>query len=75
LLDCPHHHIVFTLPSELHILWQFNRSMMADILFKAVQETLKAFSQNPEHLGAMPGMISALHTWGRAIPLHPPCTC
>lgn len=40
LLDCPHQHIVFTLPHELHDLWRFNREVMTDFLFKATMETL-----------------------------------
>ena len=71
LLDCPHHHIIFTLPSELNDLWRFNRKEMTNILFKATNETLKLFSQNPKYLGASPGILMALHTWGRNLVLHP----
>jgi len=71
LLDCPHHHVIFTLPSELNDLWRFNRALMADILFKAAQETLKTFAKDPQYLNAVPGMLSTLHTWGRSLPLHP----
>ncbi len=31
LLDCPHHHIIFTLPSVLNDLWRYNQSLMTDI--------------------------------------------
>ena len=71
LLDCPHHHVVFTIPSELNIYWQHNLGTMRDLLFKAVQETLKAFSQDVKYLNAMPGILCALHTWGRNLCLHP----
>lgn len=71
LLDCPHHHVIFTLPSELNSLWRFNRALMADMLFKAAQETLKTFAKDPRYLNAVPGMLSTLHTWGRSLPLHP----
>lgn len=71
LLDCPHHHVIFTLPSELNNLWRFNRAVMADILFEAAQETLKTFSRDKKYLNAVPGMISTLHTWGRNLSLHP----
>lgn len=40
-------------------------------LFKAAQETLKTFAADPKYLGATPGMLSALHTWGRNLVLHP----
>ena len=71
LLNCPHHHIVFTLPSEFHVFWRFNRSLMTDMLFRASRETLKTFSDNPKYLDATPGILSALHTWGRNLCLHP----
>ncbi|MBQ0720273.1 MAG: transposase zinc-binding domain-containing protein [Gammaproteobacteria bacterium] len=28
LLNCPHHHVIFTLPEELNILWRYNRALM-----------------------------------------------
>ena len=71
LLDCPHHHVIFTLPSALNNLWRYNRSIMTDILFKAAQQTLKQFSKDPKYLNATLGMLSALHTWGRSLSLHP----
>ena len=71
LLKCPHHHIVFTLPSSLHDVWRYNRSTMTDILFKAAQQTLQQFAKDPRYLNARLGILSALHTWGRSLSLHP----
>lgn len=71
LLNCPHHHIIFTLPSEFNNLWRFNRSLMTGFLFTAVQQTLKQFSEDPKYLAAKPGILSVLHTWGRNLSLHP----
>jgi len=71
LLDCPHHHVVFTLPSELNELWRYNQTIMTNILFKAVQDTLKKFANDPKYLNASPGILCALHTWGRSLSLHP----
>ena len=71
LLDCSHHHIIFTLPSELHPLWRYNREALSDILFRAAGDTLKQFANDPKYLGAQPGILSALHTWGRSLNLHP----
>lgn len=75
LLNCPHHHMIFTLPSELHVLWQYNRALMTDLLFQAVQQTLNTFSRDKRYLNAQPGIISALHTWGRDLSLHPHIHC
>ena len=71
LLDCPHHHIVFTLAAELNPLFQYNRAIMMDILFKASQETLVEFAADQRYLDAMLAMIASLHTWGRNLSLHP----
>lgn len=71
LLDCPHHHVIFTLPSEIYGLWRYNREVLSGLLFESVQKTLKIFSNNPQYLDAMPGILIALHTWGRNLNLHP----
>ena len=71
LLDCPHHHIIFTLPSTLNELWRYNQSEMTNILFKAAQQTLKQFAKDPQYLNATLGILCALHTWGRSLSLHP----
>ena len=71
LLDCPHHHIIFTIPSELHVLWKYNRELLSDLLFKATLDTIKQFSKDERYLNATPGVIATLHTWGRSLPLHP----
>lgn len=71
LLNCPHHHIIFTLPSELHVLWQYNRAAFSDVLFEAAHSTLKRFYNDARYLAAQPGILGALHTWGRDLSLHP----
>ncbi len=71
LLACAHHHLIFTIPHELNELWSFNRAPMAKLLFAAVRDTLAELLADPKHLGARPAFVLALHTWGRALPLHP----
>lgn len=48
---------------------------MADALFQAVRDTLFLLLEDPRHLGARPGVIAALHTWGRSLVLHPHLHC
>ncbi len=74
-LDCGHHHVVFTIPEELNALWRHNRREMTDVLFAAASETLLELLGDPKHLGAKPGIIAALHTWGQALQLHPHLHC
>lgn len=71
LLNCPHHHVIFTIPSVLNGLWQYNRALLSGLLFKAAQDTIKLFAKDPQYLGATPGVLSVLHTWGRNLSLHP----
>jgi hypothetical protein len=43
LPDCPHFHVVFTVPEELHDFFEANYRLAADALFGAAAETLKLF--------------------------------
>jgi hypothetical protein len=75
LLTTDHYHLIFTLPHELLPLWRYNQAWFTDTLFRAVSDTLLALSQDTKHLGALPGMILSLHTWGRNLILHPHIHC
>jgi hypothetical protein len=70
LLPCPHHHIIFTLPSELNVIWRFNKAEYADVLFAAASETLTELLDDPKYLGARPGLLCALHTWKQTLLPH-----
>lgn len=70
LLDCPHHHFVFTIATELHGLWLVNTPEVERLLFREATATLETlFAQR--YRGARPGIIAVLHTWGRSMSLHP----
>lgn len=75
LLPCPHHHAVFTLPHALLPLWEFNRRAMAQLFFDCVRSTLLSLLADPRRLGAMPGILMSLHTWGRNLSRHPHIHC
>lgn len=75
LLACDHYHVIFTLPHELLDLWQHNTRWFADALFQASRDTLMTLLQDEKHLGATPGILMALHTWGRTLSLHPHVHC
>ena len=70
LLPVPHHHIVFTVASELMVLWQHNRSAFSNLLFSVVKETLMELLSDPKYLGARPGVLAALHTWNQTLRPH-----
>lgn len=79
LLNCEHYHLVFTLPHEYLLLWQYNREWFIQAHFESMSETLKDLlignryqgKKYPGRLEATPGFISTLHTWGRSLNLHP----
>jgi hypothetical protein len=69
LPDCPHFHVVFTVPEELHGFFETNYRIAAEALFGAATETLKLFQKNNWRLEG--GFLAVLHTWGRALNWHP----
>jgi hypothetical protein len=68
-------HIVFTLPHELIALWAHNRGLLADTLFRCARDTVIELCAERRFLGATPGIIMALHTWGRTLNAHPHVHC
>jgi hypothetical protein len=68
-------HVIFTVPDALNSLWQFNRLLFADLLMQAARESLDGLLRDARYLGAKPGIISALHTWGRNLSVHPHVHC
>lgn len=75
LLPVPYFHVVFTLPDHLNPLVLHQPARLYNLLFEAAWQTMKTFGQDPRHLGAQPGMISVLHTWGQTLALHPHLHC
>lgn len=75
LLACDHYHVVFTLPHELLPWFERHRRVMVEVMFKSVRETLMTLLLDPKHLGAEPGVLMALHTWGRNLSHHPHVHC
>lgn len=75
LLPCPHFHAVFTLPHELLPLWAFNRREMIELLMRSVRQCLLEMLATPRHGGIVPGLLQALHTWGRDLSYHPHVHC
>jgi hypothetical protein len=71
LLPVSYFHVVFTLPQELNAWCLHYPKQMYDLLFAASHGTINTFAGDEKHLGAMPGMITVLHTWGQNLSLHP----
>lgn len=75
LLPCEHHHVVFTLAHELIDLWSYNRAEFTALLMRSAREALLQTLADPRILGAVPGIVLNLHTWGRNLSRHPHVHC
>lgn len=75
LIRCAHHHLIFTIPHDLHGLWRWNRAWCTQALFASVAETLHTLTADARYLGAQSGFICTLHTWGRSLNFHPHIHC
>lgn len=75
LLNCPHFHCVFTLPSEYHVLWQYNQKWFTTTFFDVVRSTLLDLLKDESGHVITPGILMAMHTWGRQLNLHPHIHC
>jgi hypothetical protein len=75
LLPVKYYHVVFTLPHELNSLIMGHRKALYQLVFDASAQTLLSFAKDPKYLGATPGIISVLHTWGQQLSFHPHVHC
>jgi hypothetical protein len=71
LLPCGYFHMVFTLPHCLNPLILANRRKLLTLLFKAVRNTIFAFTADPQwKLVGKPGLLTILHTWSQTLIDH-----
>src|SRR5487761_1994794 len=75
LLPVKYYHVVFTLPHELNSLIMGHRKLLYKLLFDASAATLLTFAKDEKYLGATPGIMSVLHTWGQQLSFHPHIHC
>ena len=75
LLPVKYYHVVFTIPHELNSLVMGHRKILYKLLFDASAQTLLSFAADEKYLGATPGIISVLHTWGQQLSFHPHIHC
>jgi hypothetical protein len=71
LLPCDYFHIVATVPSELHTVFQRHQKIIYSLLMRAVAEAVKELCASKRHLGGLPGILSVLHTWNGQLGYHP----
>jgi hypothetical protein len=66
-LAVPYTHTVFTIPHQLNKIAKQYPKQIYNLLLRSAWETVKQLSADPTNVGALPGMISVLHTFGSDI--------
>lgn len=75
VIDAPYFHVVFTVPAELNALIYANQRLLYSLLHKCSAQTLLELCRERRFLGATPGIIQVLHTWGQELNFHPHIHC
>ena len=73
VLNTHYFHVVFTLPEQLRAVALANPKVVYDALFAAGSETLLVLGR--QRFDATLGITAVLHTWTRAMLLHPHIHC
>ncbi len=75
LYQLPYVHMIFTLPHELNGLIRNNQSVLYNLLMRSAWKTVKILAKAPSNVGALPGMVSVLHSFGSDMKYHVHCHC
>ena len=70
LYKVPYIHTTFTLPHQLNGLARANQTKVYGLLMRVAWKTIKQVSQKEANIGALPGMIAVLHTFGSDMKYH-----
>jgi hypothetical protein len=71
LLPCDYFHAVVTVPSELRAVFRRHQKLLYGLLMQVSAAAVKDLCAEKRHLGALPGMLSVLHTWNGRLGYHP----
>jgi len=70
LYRCPYVHMVFTMPHTLNSLARSNPSELYQCLMRSAWSSLLSCAEDPAQLGARPGAVMVLHTFGSDLKYH-----
>lgn len=71
VVEAPYFHVVFTVPQQLQMLIYQNQKLLYSLMYQTVSRTLLELCQDDKYLGAQPGFMCVLHTWGQDLHYHP----
>jgi len=70
LLNVPYAHITFTMPHLHNSTSTKYPGVIYNILLRSAWKTIKILAHDQGNIGARPGMIAVLHTWGSDLKYH-----
>lgn len=70
LYKVPYSHVTFTLPEELRNIAKSNPRVIYNILFRSAWQATKDLAADTKTIGALPGMVAVLHTFGSDLKYH-----
>ena len=70
ILPVDYSHVIFTVPSYLNELFEYNKKECYTVLFKSVSETFKYLTPVTKHNNPKNGYIAILHTWSQLLNYH-----
>lgn len=71
LLNCRHHHCVFTIPEQLRLFFLKDRSLLSDLFHSVRDIILRLFSKMNRSENFTSGFIAVLHSFGRDLKWNP----
>ena len=70
LFKVPYVHTVFTIPHELNRMAKRYPKELYNLVLRSSWQTVKELASLDENIGALPGMVSILHTFGSDLKFH-----
>ena len=71
VINASYYHVIFTVPAELRPIVYANQELLYSLLHKCSAESVLELAKDDKYLGASPGIIQVLHTWGQDLHFHP----
>lgn len=68
--DIPYYHVILTVPHDLNPLIRLNEKLLLGKLFSCSSQAVIDLSKDKHFLGAVPGIVSVLHTWRQDLLPH-----
>ena len=66
----PYYHIILTVPHDLNPLIRLNEKLLLGTLFSCSSQAVIDLCKDRHFLGAVPGIVSVLHTWKQNLLPH-----